>query len=191
MADKPPPPKAATGDSKQNSRAHYSTEDQEEFDKLDGLMDRLKKAVPPTPYILSVPTEPQAEYRHRSPQEAHAWMIGHLFRSHEADIQYRSYLYREPYSSTLALSTEEQFEPQRETTKPRASTTPRTGPRKVISLKEFKNKGANGVSAPGSKLASPNLPPSKPTTASTNGVKDPPKQVTPREKQPEVKSQKR
>ncbi|KAF2660132.1 hypothetical protein K491DRAFT_701740 [Lophiostoma macrostomum CBS 122681] len=176
------PLKPAAGPSTPSSRVHYSNEDQKELASLDKTMERMKKAVPPTPYILSVPTVPEAEYKHRSQQEMRAWMIGHLFRPEESSIQYRSFLYREPYQNTFSLSREEDFLPEDEKPKPPATTTPRQLPKKVISLSDYKSKQANGVITPGSKKVSPNLAPSRPLAAPTNGVKDPAKQELPEAK---------
>jgi hypothetical protein len=181
-------PKPAAGPAKPNNRAKYSEEDQKELALLDETMARMKKAIPPTPYILSVPTMPDTEYKHRSHQESRAWMIGHLFRPEEASIQYRSFLYREPYQNTFSLSREEDFLPEDRKPKPPTTTTPRQGPKKVISLSDYKSKQANGVITPGSKKVSPNLPPSRPLTAPTNGVKYPAKQGGTLKKQPEVKA---
>lgn len=128
-------------------------------------------------------------------------MLGHLWKHDEEHMQYRTYLYREPCQDCFELQAGEDDEPEPE--RPRsqtsqASNTASQGPKKKISLSAYKNKQANGIitPTPGSKLASPSLPPTiTPTahtahTAHTNGAKQAEKQPAHAQKPVDSKSQK-
>lgn len=174
-------------------RKAFSNDDQNELEELDRCLKRIRTVVPPNPYILSTPSlDP---YQYHSKQEAYAWMLGHLWKHNEEHMQYRTYLYREPCQDCFELQAGEDDEPEPE--RPRsqasqASNTANQGPKKKISLSAYKNKQANGVitPTPGSKLASPSLPPSKPPAAQTNGVKKPEKPSAPTSRPAEPKAHK-
>lgn len=163
-------------------RKRFSEEDQDDFDKLDGIFKRIKKNVPESPYILSTPS--MFPYLHRSHHEAHAWMMGRLFRPNEEHLQYRTYLFREPYQDCFTLQPGEDHEPEppRPSSKPAAtsSSTPSgQAPKKKINFSDYKSKQANGVITPGSKKPSPNLLPVKPPPVQANGAKLPPEKKPP------------
>ncbi|KAH6642529.1 hypothetical protein C7974DRAFT_103930 [Boeremia exigua] len=174
-------------------RKDCSQDDQDELDELDRIFKRVKTVVPPNPYILSTPSlDP---YRYHSQQEANAWMLGRLWKYDEENMQYRTYLYREPCQDCFELQAGEDDEPEPERPRSQASQASNAasqGPKKKISLSAYKNKQANGVitPTPGSKLASPSLPPSKPPPAKSNGVKKPEKQPAPAQKPADVKAPK-
>ena len=122
-------------------------------------------------------------------------MLGRLWRHDEEHMQYRTYLYREPCQDCFELQAGEDDEPEPERPRSQASQASNTasqGPKKKISLSAYKNKQANGVITPipGSKLALPNVLPSKPPSALTNGIKKPEKQATSTHKPAEEKPQK-
>lgn len=174
-------------------RKSFSKDDRDDLDELDKIFKRTKAVVPPNPYILSTPS--MDPYRYHSHQEANAWMLGRLWRRDEEHMQYRTYLYREPCQDCFELQAGEDDEPEPERSKTQASQVPNTAsqaPKKKISLSAYKNKQANGVitPTPGSKLASPSLPPSKPSSAQTNGLKKPEKQLAPAQKLEQPKPQK-
>ncbi|KAL1602446.1 hypothetical protein SLS60_005862 [Paraconiothyrium brasiliense] len=150
-------------------RKQKSDEDQEDLDQLDGIFKRIKTAVPRAPYILSTPS--LNPYRYHSSHEARAWMLGHLFKYEEEYLQYRTYLFREPYRDCFTLQPGEDDEPEAPRPMSQVSNVASQGPKKKISLADYKNKQANGVSAPGSKKPSPALQPTKHNIAQTNGVK--------------------
>lgn len=188
----PEPPDVPT--TRSLKRKAFSRDDQDELEELDKIFKRTKTVVPPNPYILSTPS--MDPYRYHSQQEANAWMLGHLWKHNEEHMQYRTYLYREPCQDCFELQAGEDDEPEPEPERSRsqasqASNTASQGPKKKISLSAYKNKQANGVitPTPGSKLASPSLPPTKPPTARTNGVKQAEKQSAPAQKPVENRSQ--
>lgn len=188
----PEPPDVPT--TRSLKRKTFSRDDQDELEELDKIFKRTKTVVPPNPYILSTPS--MDPYRYHSQQEANAWMLGHLWKHNEEHMQYRTYLYREPCQDCFELQAGEDDEPEPEPERSRsqasqASNTASQGPKKKISLFAYKNKQANGVitPTPGSKLASPSLPPTKPSTARTNGVKQAEKQSAPAQKPVENRSQ--
>ncbi|KAL5390364.1 hypothetical protein DPSP01_001933 [Paraphaeosphaeria sporulosa] len=150
-------------------RKQLSDQDQEDQDQLDGIFKRIKTAVPRTPYILSTPS--LNPYRYHSSQEARAWMLGHLFKYEEEYLQYRTYLFREPYRDCFTLQPGEDDEPEAPLPRSQSATVSSERPKKKISLADYKNKQANGASAPGSKKVSPALQPTKPSVTQTNGVK--------------------
>ncbi|KAF2640745.1 hypothetical protein P280DRAFT_543570 [Massarina eburnea CBS 473.64] len=172
-------------------RKQLSDEDQAELDKLDGAFKRIKKTVPQAPYILSTPS--LYPYQYHSRQEAQAWMMGRLFKSDEEHLQYRTFLFREPYQDCFTLQPDEEDEPEPEPPqpKPQPKNTSSQAPKKKISLSAYKSKQANGVITPGSKKVSPNLPPTKAPIAQTNGVKPPEKPAPAVQKPDEAKPQKR
>jgi hypothetical protein len=162
------PPEHAVSTTKLK-RKNFSDGDQSDFDKLDGIFKRIKKAVPQAPYIISTPS--LHPYRHHSRQEAHAWMMGHLFKSDEEHLQYRTFLFREPYQDCFTLQPGEDDEPEVSRPKSQTANVSSQVAKKKISLSDYKSKQANGVITPGSKKVSPNLPPTKPIPGHTNGVK--------------------
>ncbi|KAF2471327.1 uncharacterized protein BDR25DRAFT_313926 [Lindgomyces ingoldianus] len=159
-----------------------SARDQVEIAKLDAISDRIKRAVPEAPYILSTPS--LHPYSHWSRQEAHSWMMGHLFDPHEEHLQYRTYLYREPYQDCFVLQPGEDDLPPPDRSKSQALNTSSQAPKKKISLSAYKSKQANGVITPGSKKVSPTLAPTKPDPAQVNGFKASEKQPLPAQKSP-------
>ncbi|KAF1926641.1 uncharacterized protein M421DRAFT_67110 [Didymella exigua CBS 183.55] len=193
----PDPPDVPT--TRSLKRKSFSRDGQEELEELDRIFKRTKTVVPHNPYILSTPS--MDPYRYHSQQEAHAWMLGHLWKPEEEHMQYRTYLYREPCQDCFELQAgeddEPEPEPELEPERPRSRASPASNaasqaPKKKISLSAYKNKQANGVltPTPGSKLASPSLPPTKPPTAHTNGTKPPDKQSVLAQKPLESKAQK-
>lgn len=119
-------------------------------------------------------------------------MLGHLFEPHEEHLQYRTFLYREPYQDCFVLQPGEEVEPDVERPKSQASDTPAQGTKKMkISLSAYKSKQANGVITPGSKKISPSLTPTKPSSSLTNGVKQPIKQMSSSQKHEDAKTSKR
>lgn len=172
-------------------RKQFSTRDQDDIDELDRIFKRVKAAVPRTPYILSTPS--LNPYRYHSQQEANAWMLGHLWRYDEENVQYRTYLYREPCQDCFELQAGEDDEPEPQRSQPPHTSTSTSTTKKKISLSAFKAKQANGTitPTPSSKKASPNLAPTKPPPAQVNGVKEPEKQAASARKPEEPRSQKR
>jgi hypothetical protein len=160
-------PDAAVETARSLKRKHLSEDDQNDLDALDQAFKRIKKAVLPTPYVLSAPS--LTPYRYHSQQEANAWMMGHLWRPDEEHLQYRTYVYREPCQDCLELQAGEEEEP--EPREARASHNGGQSTKKKLNLSAFKVKQANGTSAPGSKKVSPSLPPTRVTQEQVNGVK--------------------
>jgi hypothetical protein len=155
-------------------RKNLSKDDQDELDALDKVFKRVKTAVPRTPYILSTPS--LTPYRYHSQQEAHAWMLGRLFKTDEEHLQYRTYVYREPCQDCLELQAGEDDDPEPEHPPSRASNIGGQVAKKKINLGNFKVKQANGTVTPGSKKVSPTQTPANGTQEQVNGVKRPEKQ---------------
>jgi hypothetical protein len=146
-------------------RKHLSPDKQEDLDALDRIFKRIKTAVPRAPYILSTPSlDP---YRYHSQQQANAWMIGRLWRNDEENVQYRTYLFREPCLDCFELQAGEDDEPEPE--RPRSQASNGQPVKKKMNLSAFKVKHVNGTITPGVKISSPSLAPTK-NTAETNGV---------------------
>lgn len=186
---KDPAPDPTGPESKTKAR-NLSVEDQEDLEKLDGIFERIKKAVPAAPYILSTPS--LSPYSHYSRHEAYSFMMGHLFEPHEEHLQYRTFLFREPYQDCFALQPDEEVEERPKSQASNTSSQPQQA-KKKISLSAYKSKQANGVITPagGSKKPSPNLPPTKPSNSQTNGVKAAEKKPEPTPHKDEVRVQKR
>jgi len=165
MSTPKPAPKSKAPDPKKKSR-NLSAEDKEELDKLDNIFKRIKGAVPAAPYVLSTPS--LHPYQHWSHQESRAWIVGHLFTSNEEHLQYRTFLYREPYQDCFTLQPGEEDIPE-EQPRSQASNTTSQVPKKKISLSAYKSKQANGVITPGSKKQSPDLPAMKSIPTQANG----------------------
>lgn len=171
-------------------RKHFSDEDQADFDKLDSVFKRIKKAVTQPPYIISTPS--LHPYAHRSRQESQAWIMGRLFKPDEEHLQYRTFLFREPYQDCFTLQPGEDDEPEVPPPKSQITNVNSQVPKKKISLSDYKSKQANGVITPGLKRVSPTLPPTKATPAHTNGVKPVEQRPPPADRQQDgVKPQKR
>jgi hypothetical protein len=161
------------------ARPRISAEDQKELDLLEQVIDkRIKRNVPPTPYILSTPS--MKPYHHYSKQEARAWMLksGRLFSAEEEHLQYRTFLYREQDGQDIfVLQAGEEYDTEVERPKSQASNTPHAGPKKKISFSAYKSKQANGVVHADAPKVSSAASATKPTPTQTNGVneaKEPP-----------------
>jgi hypothetical protein len=89
-------------DGSSNLRPSMSPADAEELRKLDAAVDRIFKAVPEHPYILSVPCE-EPRYHYPSLQEAHSWQQNTPFSLDEERLQYMTFLYREPSESCFVV----------------------------------------------------------------------------------------
>ena len=150
-------------------RKRLSDEDQVDGDMLDGIFKRIKKAVPQGPYIISTPS--LHPYAHRSRQESQAWMMGRMYKPDEEHLQYQTFLFREPYQDCFTLQPGEDEEPEARPPKLQVASGATSVAKKKISLSDYKSKQANGVITPGSKKASPQLPPTKPSPTHINGVK--------------------
>jgi len=160
-------------------RKSLSQDDQDDLAELDRVFKRIKRAAPRAPYILSAPSlDP---YRYHSQQEANAWMMGRLFRHDEEHLQYRTFVYREPCQDCLELQAGEDDDPEPERPSSRASNAGQVA-KKKLNLSAFKVRQANGTPTPGSKKASPNLPPTKAAQDQANGVKKPERQDAPDQK---------
>jgi hypothetical protein len=84
------------------NRRSMSPADAEELLKLDAAVDRIFKAVPEHPYILSVPCD-EPRYHYPSLQEAHSWQKNTPFSLDEERLQYMTFLYREPSESCFVV----------------------------------------------------------------------------------------
>ncbi|KAF2261676.1 hypothetical protein CC78DRAFT_345660 [Lojkania enalia] len=147
---------------------NISAEEDEMIKDLNAIIDRMKRSIPATPYILATPSlDP---YTHYSRHEAYSFMMDYLFEPHEEHLQYRTFLYREPYQDCFTLSPGEEDIQEVERPKSQASNASQQVPKKKISLSAYKSKQVNGVITLGSKKQSPNLLPSKPPSVQTNGV---------------------
>ncbi|CAI6333852.1 unnamed protein product [Periconia digitata] len=158
-------------------RKRLSEEDQAEQDRLDIAFKRIKNNVPDAPYILSTPS--LFPYRYHSQQESRAWMMGRLFRPDEEHLQYRTFLFREPYQDCFTLQPGEDNVPEPSRPSSNATSSSSQAPKKKISLSDYKSKQANGVITPGSKKVSPNLPPTKAPSVQINGAKPTPEKRAP------------
>ncbi|KAF2710823.1 hypothetical protein K504DRAFT_375879 [Pleomassaria siparia CBS 279.74] len=170
-------------------RKRLDRQDQAELDKLDIIFERIKRAVPPAPYVLSTPS--LHPYTHYSRHESTAWMVGRLFQPDEEHLQYRTFHYREPYQDCFTLQPGEEDEPEVERPRSQTSGTSQQAPKKKISLSAYKSKQANGVITPGAKKTSPNMLPTKPPPVQTNGIKAADKQLPTTQDKDETRSQKR
>jgi hypothetical protein len=83
-------------------RHSMSPADAEELRNLDAAVDRIFKAVPEHPYILSVPCD-EPRYHYPSLQEAHSWQKNTPFSLDEERLQYMTFLYREPSESCFVV----------------------------------------------------------------------------------------
>ncbi|OCK80355.1 hypothetical protein K432DRAFT_404772 [Lepidopterella palustris CBS 459.81] len=154
----------------------HSSHDTEELAALDLICDRIRKCVPPAPYILSVPTD--RPYQHWSQQESQGWMLGHLFQPNEEHLQYRTFKYRDPIGTSFAIRSgeDEYIDRSEKRSKAKGWDTPTQGPKKKISLSAYKAKQANGlVGTPISNKPSPELGPVEADRTQTNGANDAPK----------------
>jgi hypothetical protein len=79
-----------------------SPADADELRQLDAAVDRIFKAVPEHPYILSVPCD-EPRYHYPSLQEAQSWQKNTPFSLDEERLQYMSFLYREPSETCFVV----------------------------------------------------------------------------------------
>lgn len=115
-------------------------------------------------------------------------MLGHLFKPEEEYLQYRTFLFREPYRDCFTLQPGEDDEPEAPRPKSHLSNSASQMPKKKISLADYKNKQANGVSASSSKKASSALQPATPNPTLTDRVKSTEKQTPARAHQKDGES---
>ncbi|KAJ9641836.1 hypothetical protein H2199_005049 [Coniosporium tulheliwenetii] len=132
------------------SGLNLSAEDIEELRQLDAAVNRIRKQIPETPYIVTVPcAEPR--YHHPSRERAESWCKDTPFTPDEERLQYMSFMYREPGTDCFVLRTEMDEERDRRrfyginsgTNTPMQS----TGPKKKISFGAYKNRKANASPA--------------------------------------------
>lgn len=139
---------------------------------LDAAISRLRDAIPETPYILTVPLNAENEYHHYSRHEAESWRYNTPFERGEEHLQYTSFLYRDHLDSCFVVRTHVDEERDRRArlglngvatgTANRAS----TGPKKKISLADYKNKAASArQSGPAAATAKPQPPTANGTKA--------------------------
>lgn len=129
-----------------------SDEHAEELRKLDAAVDRIRKNIPDTPYILTIPSD--SRY-HVSRHEAESWHRDTPFAPNEEHLQYMSFLYREHGDSCIIARTEVDEERERRERYMKANGIPSgrntplqsTGPKKKISLAAYKSKQAGGQEA--------------------------------------------
>jgi len=138
-----------------------SPADAEELRKLDAAVDRIFKAVPEHPYILSVPCD-EPRYHYPSQQEAQSWAKHTPFSLDEERLQYMTYLYREPSESCFVVRSQVDEERDRLAHikklngAPSAPNTPLLSSvaKKKISLSAYKSKLAGQKAASPEKAAS-------------------------------------
>jgi len=130
-----------------------SVDDTRELGALDEEVERIRGYISEKPYILTAPcVEPR--YHHWSRQEQESWChITPFFTPDEERLQYMSFLYRDHSDSCFVVRTEVDEERERKAASQRTkgissgqSTPGSTGPKKKISLKDYKNKQAGGNS---------------------------------------------
>jgi len=68
--------------------------DEEEEKELLTSVKRIRKCVPPDPYILTI-SQAEPRYHHPTTQEAYSWRLGTPFELNEEYLQYQSLYYRE------------------------------------------------------------------------------------------------
>jgi hypothetical protein len=134
------------------SRTRMSHRDADELRKLNAAVDRIFKAVPEDPYILSVPCgEPR--YHYPSRQESQSWARNTPFSHDEERLQYMTYIYREPGESCFVIRSQvdEERDRQKATYAQKApsflsgTNTPNQSAKKKISLSAYKSKLAGGA----------------------------------------------
>jgi len=153
-----------------HSHTRMSDRDADELRKLNAAVDRIFKAVPEHPYILSVPCgEPR--YHYPSRQEGQSWARNTPFPLDEERLQYMTYIYREPGESCFVIRS--QVDEERDKQKASypyeapsflsGTNTPNQSAKKKITLSAYKNKLAGGTAE--QKSASPKKEKEKGTTA--------------------------
>lgn len=128
-----------------------SDRDAQELRKLDAAVDRIFKAVPDHPYILSVPCD-EPRFHYPSRQEAHSWQRHTPFSLDEERLQYMTYIYRDPGDSCFVVRSQVDEDRDRQKAHHAQKTpsflggtnTPSQGTKKKISLSAYKSKLAGG-----------------------------------------------
>ncbi|KAE9991548.1 hypothetical protein EG327_011512 [Venturia inaequalis] len=129
-----------------------SDRDAQELRKLDAAFDRIFKAVPENPYILSVPCD-EPRYHYPSRQEAHSWQRDTPFSLDEERLQYMTYIYRDPGDSCFVVRSQVDEDRDRQKAQHHAqkapsflsgTSTPSQGTKKKLSLSAYKTKLAGG-----------------------------------------------
>jgi hypothetical protein len=128
-----------------------SDRDAQELRKLDAAVDRIFKAVPDHPYILSVPCD-EPRFHYPSRQEAHSWQRHTPFSLDEERLQYMTYIYRDPAESCFVVRSQVDEDRDRQKAQSaqktpsflRGTNTPSQGTKKKITLSAYKTKKAGG-----------------------------------------------
>ncbi|KAF2003098.1 hypothetical protein P154DRAFT_520444 [Amniculicola lignicola CBS 123094] len=172
MADTKEPPKHAAQKAAkaENKMRALTAEEQSELDHLNEIMANLQHTIRPAPYIISTPSlEP---YQHRDRESARSFMMGKLWGTDEAHLQYRTFKYREPYGDIFVMQTGEDVDPEPEWPQSQASNAERQGPKKKMTLSAYKEKkkGGGAVAAAFEK-PSPSLAPTKAAVDQPKAVK--------------------
>ena len=144
-----------------------TAEDMALLRQLDAAADRIRAHISDEPYVLTIPQE-EPKFHHYSRYAADTWLINAPFeRQEEYSVQYQTFVYRDPYSDLFERIRYSQFartfQPSlaADTALSRsATTTPKTGPKKKISLAAYKSKQAQGTMSTPSEKAHSRPPPS-------------------------------
>ncbi|KAG8627361.1 hypothetical protein KVT40_004844 [Elsinoe batatas] len=116
---------------------------QADLDALDAAIDRMRKHIPEQPYIQSIPQD-EPRWHHRSREHANAWRKDAPFDPDErSDLQYQTFYYQEHGRDLIHLAVHSPPIHHDQTPNSDAAksltATPKLGPKKKISLADYKN----------------------------------------------------
>ncbi|KAF4554214.1 Hypothetical protein D9617_5g070910 [Elsinoe fawcettii] len=116
---------------------------QDDLDALNAAIDRMRKHIPEQPYIQSIPQD-EPRWHHRSREHANAWRKDAPFDLDErSDLQYQTFYYHEHGTNLIHLGVHSPLLQQDQTPNSDAAksltATPKLGPKKKISLADYKN----------------------------------------------------
>ncbi|KAF2432201.1 hypothetical protein EJ08DRAFT_138265 [Tothia fuscella] len=156
MSEEDDAARKSDNDDKKNTLHRMSPADAEELRKLDAVVDRICKAIPEHPYILSVPCD-EPRYHYPSQQEAESWQKNTPFTLDEERLQYMTFVFRDPTELSCfvirsqADEERDQLAQLKKLKGPKSSAAPpvkQSVPKKKISFNDYKDKKAGKITSP-------------------------------------------
>ena len=113
--------------------------------RLNAALDRFRKVIPADPYVLTIPHDVEPRYHHRSQAHADQWLHQTGFEKGEPEsIQYLTWQFYEP-ASEMYVQQNSWYEREEAQGKKGGAT---TGPKKKITLGDYKKKLGAGAGTP-------------------------------------------
>lgn len=82
--------------------------DEKDLREMDAIFERMRANIPPQPYIMDTPSDRPYEL---AKSEIDNWRINTPFEAHERDLQYMTFIWRDPSKTLFSLRNIEEDPP--------------------------------------------------------------------------------